>query len=81
MLDFRQNVLALACSARMAGPDVSKGVPMQKKLALAAALAAFLAPGMAVAMCERGHQKVVAECGPGETRDAVSGQCVKPVSS
>lgn len=53
---------------------------MTKKLALAAIAAAFLAPGMAQAMCERGHEKVV-ECGQGETRDPATGQCMKPVHS
>jgi len=47
---------------------------------LFSALVLGLSPGVALAMCSTKHEQVV-QCGQGETRDATSGQCIKPVHS
>ncbi|MDP2084785.1 MAG: hypothetical protein Q8K20_06290 [Gemmobacter sp.] len=47
---------------------------------LFSALALGLLPGLAMAQCMDKHEQVV-QCGQGESRDPVSGQCTKPVHS
>jgi hypothetical protein len=51
-----------------------------KAKVLFSALALAMMPGFAMAMCSGKHEQVV-QCGQGESRDPVSGQCVKPVHS
>jgi hypothetical protein len=51
-----------------------------KAKVLFSALVLGLLPGVAVAQCSGKHEQVV-QCGQGESRDPVSGQCVKPVHS
>lgn len=53
---------------------------MKTKILLSALLAAFL-PGAAMAMCPGKRDKTVSDCSIGESRDPVSGQCIKPVNS
>jgi hypothetical protein len=52
---------------------------MPVKTAFLVVLMSLAAPA-AYAMCQDGH-KTVSDCAPGESRDAVTGQCIKPVSS
>ena len=48
---------------------------------LFSAIALALMPGFAMAMCGGAKHEQVVQCGQGESRDPVSGQCVKPVHS
>ena len=52
---------------------------MPVKTLLVTALLALSAPA-AIAMCS-GEHKTTSDCKPGETRDPISGSCIKPVSS
>jgi hypothetical protein len=52
-----------------------------KAKVLFSALALAMMPGFAMAMCSGMKPEQVVQCGQGESRDPVSGLCVKPVHS